>query len=254
MRKPQNNMPEPENHPLYKAVQHFTEDIRVLLELSAKEPDGTIESFLDLARVELAKTHFPNCSKTEETVYKSLISEVYDHLHALIVSMKGMQEKYRKLATRDLLTGLYNRNHFNEVIVRDIERAKRDHERLSFMLIDVNNFKQINDNWGHLHGDGVLKECASILRRSVRRSDFLCRYGGDEFLIITSKGECEENAPILKRIEQGTAEWNREYAILGYKISFSIGCAVWQEGMDLIDVLHRADQEMYKNKRKLKKK
>jgi diguanylate cyclase (GGDEF)-like protein len=160
--------------------------------------------------------------------------------------------RYKRLATRDLLTGLYNRNYFNEAIIRDVERAKRYGERLSFILIDVNDFKQINDAYGHLHGDGVLRACAEVLKHSVRKSDFLCRFGGDEFVIVTPQSACGDNRQLYERIEAHLAEWNAKFSAFDYRLSFSIGCAAWEQGRDIVDVLHEADQEMYRDKKKRK--
>lgn len=144
---------------------------------------------------------------------------------------------------------MYNRNYFNETIIRDIELAKRRDERLSFILIDVNDFKRINDTYGHLHGDGVLRACADILRKSVRKSDFLCRYGGDEFVIVTPQPACEANRPLFDRIRQNVEQWNAQFAAYDYRLSFSVGCSVWEQGRDVLRVLQEADREMYRNKK-----
>lgn len=236
-------------NPLCSAIMQVAHDIRSLLELSAHEDQDTWDSFIEEAKRELEEDHFPSGKPSDNLIYKTLVSEIYDHLTVLVQSLKSSQEKYRHLATRDLLTGLYNRYYFNETIVRDIERAKREDERLSFLVLDINDFKKINDTFGHLHGDGILKECASILKRSVRRSDFLCRYGGDEFIIVTPAPECQDNDELIDRIKVNLDSWNREYATIGYDLSFSMGCAVWERGRDLLDVIHEADQAMYKDKK-----
>ena len=71
---------------------------------------------------------------------------------------------------------------------------------------------------------------------SVRKSDFLCRYGGDEFIIVTPAPECEGNEELIARIRENLDDWNRQYASIGYDLSFSMGCAVWEKGRDLMDV------------------
>jgi len=236
-------------NPLCSAIMQVAHDIRSLLELSVHESDSQWGDFIEEARRELDEEHFPPDRATDEQIYKTLVSEVYDHLSVLIGNLKSSEEKYRHLATRDLLTGLYNRYYFNETIVRDIEKANRLDECLSFIVLDVNDFKRINDTYGHQHGDGVLKECAAILRKSVRKSDFLCRYGGDEFIIVTQSANCDGSAELVRRINENTEQWNMEYSSMGYNLSFSIGCAVWDKGSDLVDVIHRADQAMYEDKK-----
>jgi diguanylate cyclase (GGDEF)-like protein len=250
-KKPSEDKLPPVEHPLYQALKRLADDLRTLFELATREDEESWNGYVSLAKkeIEVLQSHAA-LKKEEMLLYKALIQEVYDHLSMLVNTMKSSQERYKRLATRDLLTGVYNRNYFNETIVRDIERAKRYGERLSCILIDVNDFKRINDTYGHLHGDGVLRACAEILRKSVRKSDFLCRYGGDEFVIVTPQPTCKANIPLLERIQENTRMWNSRYAALDYQLSFSIGCAVWEKGMDILQVLHEADQEMYKDKKK----
>lgn len=241
----------PHENPLYQALKQLAADLRTLFKLAEKEDESSWNSYISLAKNEIEALHPGRVRNTEELLlYKSLIREVYDHLTLLITTMKSSQERYKRLATRDMLTGVYNRNYFNETIVRDIERAKRQGERLSFLLIDVNDFKRINDTYGHLHGDGVLKACAEILRSSVRKADFLCRYGGDEFVIVTPQPTCAANQSLYERIQRNIEQWNSQYAMHDYSLSFSIGCAVWEQGRDVLDVVHEADLEMYADKRR----
>lgn len=238
--------------PLYIALKRFSTDIVKVLELASKEEPASWDRIIDLAKDEVENGELLSkaASKYERMVFQSLIAELYEHLGMLVRTLKVSEEKYKRLATRDLLTGLYNRNYFNETMVRDIERARRNHEMLSFILIDVNGFKRINDTFGHLHGDGVLRECASILRKSVRKSDFLCRYGGDEFVIVTPQPSCKDNDPLFERIRENLNAWNSEFATFDYRISFSIGCSMWSQGRDVMEVLHEADMRMYEHKKR----
>lgn len=241
----------PHEHPLYKALRQLATDLRALFEIALDEDESSWNSYIALAKKEVENLKaYGRMKRDEKLVYLSLIQEVYDHLTLLISTMKSSQERYKQLATRDLLTGAYNRNYFNETIVRDIERAKRHDEHLSFIMLDVNGFKLINDTYGHLHGDGVLRACADILRQCVRKSDFLCRYGGDEFVIVTPQQTCKDNKPLFDRIRKATVQWNAQFAMNDYELSFSIGCAVWRKGKDVLEVLHKADSAMYQDKQK----
>ncbi|MBA4373223.1 MAG: hypothetical protein C0402_10230 [Thermodesulfovibrio sp.] len=241
---------------LHDALKKLSGDIRVLIDLSRNETDASWDQMIETVKKEIASEDLHTAPRggrrDTDIIYRALISEIYDHLGLLVRNLKASQERLRKLATRDLLTGLYNRNFFNEAIVRDIRKAERKHEKLALIIIDIDNFKNINDTYGHLHGDGVLRECARILKSAVRKSDFLCRYGGDEFVIVTPMPSCEENAPLYARIEENVTAWNIEYATLDYKLSLSIGCSVWEAGKDIIEVLSAADKKMYRNKRKKK--
>jgi diguanylate cyclase (GGDEF)-like protein len=239
----------------HNALKQLSKDIRVLIDLSMHETDESWEKMIEIVKKEIVDEPHPFGVEKEgagEIIYKALISEIYDHLGMLIRNMKASQERLRKLATRDLLTGLYNRNFFNESIIQDIRKAERRHEKLSIIIIDIDKFKFINDTYGHLHGDGVLRACADLLKKCVRKSDFLCRYGGDEFIIVTPMQTCKENSLLFSRIDKGLEDWNTTYATFDYSLSMSIGCAVWEEGKDIIDVLNEADKKMYLNKQKKK--
>ena len=239
----------------HNALKQLSKDIRVLIDLSLHETDESGEKMIEIVKKEVVDEMHPPGGKKEEAgdfPYQALISEIYDHLGMLVRNMKASQERLRKLATRDLLTGLYNRNFFNESIIQDIRKAERRHEKLSIIIIDIDNFKFINDTYGHLHGDGVLRACADLLKKCVRKSDFLCRYGGDEFIIVTPMQTCEENHLLFSRIDKSLEEWNAAYATFDYSLSMSIGCAVWEDGKDVIEVLNEADKKMYLNKQKKK--
>lgn len=194
---------------------------------------------------------YKNCAKCDvyqEAVYADPVIEIYEHLITLVHNLKTKHDRLRMMATQDTLTGLYNRNHFNEVIAREVQRARRYSEPLSFMLLDLDNFKYINDAFGHLHGDGVLREFAVILKRSVRGSDMLCRYGGDEFVIVSPNTDCKANGAIIARITEHVDQWNAEFASQGYSLSCSIGCANLSDGGSVDDVLAEADRLMFEHK------
>ncbi|MDP2156463.1 MAG: GGDEF domain-containing protein, partial [Nitrospirota bacterium] len=123
-----------DNSQIHDALKQLSTDIRVLIGLSVHETDESWEKMIEIVKKELADEAHTNTSqriKTGDIVHQALISEIYDHLGMLVKNLKTSQERLRKLATRDLLTGLYNRNFFNETIVRDIRKAERLEEELS---------------------------------------------------------------------------------------------------------------------------
>jgi diguanylate cyclase (GGDEF)-like protein len=190
------------------------------------------------------------CEVYQKAVFEDPVVDIYEHLLTLIHSLREKQDRLKVMATRDLLTGLYNRNYFNETIAREIERAKRQDEDISVIMIDIDRFKQINDSYGHLHGDGMLRECASIIAKATRKSDIVCRFGGDEFLIVTFASDGYGHAAILSRIDEFVSEWNRQYASDNYRLSLSIGSAVLPREGQLMEALREADRLMYEDKRK----
>lgn len=190
------------------------------------------------------------CDVYKETVYSDPLSETYEHLITLIHSLRSKEQELKTLAVRDALTGLYNRNYFDIVIARERERIDKFGGILSIIMIDVNKFKLINDMYGHLHGDGILRECAFILGKAIRSSDVLVRFGGDEFIIIMPDTDCSQRDPLIARIDKHLAVWNNTFGSYGYRLSFSVGCALFEQGKDVKDVIKKADDNMYANKLK----
>ena len=188
------------------------------------------------------------CDFYQAAVFKDPVTEVYEHIVTLVHNLKLTQEKLKVMVIRDPLTGVFNRNFFNEIIANEIERTKRYGEKFSIVIMDIDNFKQINDNHGHLIGDWVLKECASILGRSIRASDLLVRFGGDEFLVVSLGSDFKECNALISRVNELISDWNKAQADPDFRLSVSIGCALFEEGKDLMEVIKEADLRMYQNK------
>ncbi len=178
----------------------------------------------------------------------------HENIDILIFLLRDEAQKLRRLAIRDSLTRLYNRNYFNQVIEREAARSERNREPLSFIMIDMDHFKQINDKLGHLGGDGVLKQVALMIRSTVRKSDLVFRLGGDEFLILMLNADCKKSTRMTERLVAATDQWNlRNSRRYGCRMSFSMGCATYNAGHDVNAALRRADEQMYRNKKAGKK-
>ncbi|MDP3448843.1 MAG: GGDEF domain-containing protein, partial [Eubacteriales bacterium] len=124
----------------------------------------------------------------------------------------------------DHLTGVFNRRQM-DIHLADRVRMAREGRPLSCILLDINHFKAINDTYGHVAGDDALKDASVILQSSIRKRDFLARYGGDEFVILTDIDNDETLQMMLLRIRENTVAFN-ETKEMPYKIRFSAGCAV----------------------------
>jgi diguanylate cyclase (GGDEF)-like protein len=148
----------------------------------------------------------------------------------------------------DPLTETYNRRSLDDICGRFISSARRRHTSLTFLMIDLDNFKQVNSRFGHLTGDLVLAEMANLLRGSIRGCDAIARYGGDEFLILLADTTSEGAQSVVTRIANHLNEWNAQRHVEGLTLSLSIGIADWQDGQTLDDVLDLADRRMYQNK------
>jgi two-component system cell cycle response regulator len=151
----------------------------------------------------------------------------------------------------DFLTGLYNRRFVEKHLEVEIIRAKRLGLPLTLMAIDLDDFKAINDNFGHDAGDEVLKHFAERLRRAIRGSDIPIRMGGDEFLVLLPECTSEQAELLLRRLR----DLKLQYDGRAIPVSFSVGCASFmsttssssQEAPD--ELLKRADRALYADKR-----
>jgi diguanylate cyclase (GGDEF)-like protein len=150
----------------------------------------------------------------------------------------------------DPLTEIYNRRSLDGIAGRLISHAKRRNTPLSMMMIDANRFKEINTRFGHLTGDFVLSALAGILKDSVRGSDTVLRYGGDEFLILLADTYAEGAHTVADRINDKLNDWNEAGNLDRFTVSVSIGVAEWQDGDTLDRLLDSADRNMYEHKKR----
>jgi diguanylate cyclase (GGDEF)-like protein len=165
-----------------------------------------------------------------------------------VISTTIQSELVRLQSFTDPLTEVYNRRALEDIARRFIGTAKRQGKPLTFMMLDVDQFKEINTRFGHLMGDFVLAEVATILRGAVRGSDAVIRYGGDEFLAILYNSNFQGGQVVANRIAGNLADWNGEEHLKDFELSFSIGIAEWSEGKLLDEMLDSADQAMYSTK------
>jgi diguanylate cyclase (GGDEF)-like protein len=155
-------------------------------------------------------------------------------------------EMYAHAAAIDPVSGLFNRRYFHVRIDEELQRAKRHQTPLSLLMLDLDDFKAINDSFGHLAGDLVIKETAEIIRQSVRAFDVCARYGGEEFAIIMPGSAAEDAEKIAERI-RGRVETYRppERTMKGLKVTVSIGLAVSAPGTTATELIGQADQALY---------
>jgi diguanylate cyclase (GGDEF)-like protein len=118
------------------------------------------------------------------------------------VALQAEGEEAREQARIDALTGLHNRRGFDELLIREVARARRYEMPLSLAMVDIENFKEVNDRWSYAEGDRCLREVADALRDSLRQPDFCFRWGGDEFALILSGTPADETEPIAERVRE----------------------------------------------------
>lgn len=171
-----------------------------------------------------------------------------------LISKTIQNELVRQQSFTDPLTEIYNRHSLDDMAGRFISQARRSKKPLTLLLIDVDDFKEVNTRFGHLTGDVVLADIATLLKGSVRGSDAAFRYGGDEFLVILAETSAANAKSVIGRIRAGLAEWNRGGHLEDFVLSLSIGVAEWSDGKTLDELLDSADHEMYAQKAEQKSK
>lgn len=174
----------------------------------------------------------------------------YSH-HKLIFELETSRRKIEELSRTDGLTGLMNRRHFFEKVGENMALVKRYGYPVSFLLIDLDHFKSVNDRFGHQTGDEVLKFIAASLSKGKRSTDILARYGGEEFVILMPHTGGEKALSLCERLRRKLAD---DQANSGGKIppvTISIGAACSdQHGYDFDRLLKKADRALYQAKAK----
>ncbi|WP_457622007.1 GGDEF domain-containing protein [Persephonella sp.] len=156
-------------------------------------------------------------------------------------------EKIKKLATTDPLTGAYNRYQLFKKLEEEIERSNRYGNRLSLIMFDIDNFKSINDTYGHHIGDQVLKTTIETIKRYLRRTDILGRFGGEEFMIICPDVDDKGARNIAEKIRKLVKDLKVENIP---EITISIGVAEYTPGEDITEFIKKADIALYSAKKK----
>ncbi len=157
-------------------------------------------------------------------------------------------EEVKALAIRDGLTGLYNYRHFWELLSHEVELARRYGKPLSMLFLDLDNFKVINDTLGHPQGDAVLKTLAAYLQGAVRHADVVCRYGGEEFVLLMPHTPPPQAMVMAERLRQRISELTIPLPERDLQFTVSIGVAGLKEGMSGADLLDEADAALYRAK------
>lgn len=158
-----------------------------------------------------------------------------------------MYKKALDAAFTDALTGAQNRASLNDTLAREIELAKRHDGQLSVILIDADHFKNINDTLGHAHGDAVLKTISAIAHDTIRQSDVLFRYGGEEFLVLLNQTDLEGAELLAHRIRQNI-ENIQEINGVKSTVTVSLGVTTLRGNDSLTSIFNRADKALYKAK------
>lgn len=176
-----------------------------------------------------------------------LLGVIYFFTFKMIRKITEIQNKIELMAITDDGTGLFNRRHILARFSEEFERAKRYGKDLGCIMIDLDNFKEINDTYGHIEGDRVLKKISMIMQHSVRIYDILGRFGGEEFLIVLPDTALDETVVLAERVRQSV----RDESSQERKVTVSLGATCMQESDATVDsMIRRADDNLYQAKKK----
>ena len=164
------------------------------------------------------------------------------------LAIRRYQQRIAALATTDVLTELPNRRGFDILAEQALQEAQREQSPLCAVLLDLDNFKLINDEHGHLAGDEVLQRFARQLRDKLRQSDILCRWGGEEFILLLKNTDRQAAHDLAEKLRQQCAQQRYAIADQTLQVTASLGLSQWQPGESLHSLLGRTDRALYRAK------
>lgn len=178
----------------------------------------------------------------------SIAMNINEHLGTAI-SNAQLFAQTRRLSITDGLTDLYTHRFFQETLTREIIRAKRYKKPLSLLMLDIDFFKRVNDTFGHQAGDCVLQGLARTMIAHLRRSDFACRYGGEEFGVILTETDLMSAMISAERLRTAAENLTIPFAGRDIRFTVSIGVSGLAEGLEKSDMIEMADRALYQAKR-----
>jgi len=227
---------------LYKKLKKLIEQVYYIFEISDTYQDRLIKIKENLKQ-----------EVTEKNEMENKLNNKIRELKKSQKELKKANEKLKNLSTRDQLTGLYNRREFERIITKEWRHAIRELEPISLIMIDIDNFKPYNDNYGHLAGDNCLQEISRCMDGSLKRPrDFIARFGGEEFVVILPDTDGKGALHTAERIRKDVFDLQipHKYSNVEEYITISLGIASTGEA-DLFlfeELLDKADQALYKAK------
>ncbi len=169
---------------------------------------------------------------------------------AMVFKLLLLYDEVKELSITDGLTELYNKHYFLEVFDKEFERAKRFNNNMSLIMMDIDFFKSVNDTYGHLQGDTVLKEMGSIIKQNIRKTDFPARYGGEEFVILAINADIQNTTKLAEKIRKVVESHSFKAETEPLKLTVSFGVATATETVrHQVDLIKMADDALYQAKK-----
>lgn len=219
-------------------------------ELKVSCSDGTIKDvefyYIDLGRIRL----WTLIDATDHHRIEDAARLANDHLLSQLGENNKLQEALREQVNHDPLTHLYNRRYLDETLEREISRAVREGYPITVMMLDIDHFKRLNDTYGHLAGDEMLKAAAIIFGTKARTEDVVCRFGGEEFAIVLPKMSLENARSRAESWRTCFMENTVRFGSFELQATISIGIAAFPEhGKTRDELIDAADRALYRAKK-----
>lgn len=185
----------------------------------------------------------------QRRVAHDALEKAHEQLQEKIKEIEGLQVELREQAVRDPLTGLFNRRYLKETLEREVARAKRWKLPIGIMIMDIDEFKNVNDHFGHSAGDRMLQAMGELLKANTRAEDIVCRYGGEEFVVVMPGASLYVAYERAKLIRAKFEKLRIQYEGDELHATVSLGVAAYPvHGSDGEDALIRADRALYQAK------
>lgn len=194
----------------------------------------------------------PHGERLEGALMINILISIGISLVVLLIAyftLGGYQRRLETMATRDKLTNAASRHVFDDIFRRASRRCERKGSSLCLIAMDIDNFKAINDQFGHQRGDQVIKAVARIIRSQIRDNDTLCRWGGEEFLTLLEDCDLERALEIAERIRKSVESHDFRFGTSVHHFTLSLGVAERNPGEDQDALLSRCDEALYQSKR-----
>ena len=225
--------------------------------------EENLKNFVNNDEIDIVKYLHENTHQHLKGIYKSLKSKDFEELLNTYISLTrstfalfdllavfAIKENKMELKI-DPLTGLLNRRAMDEILVHHIEISRITEKPITVAMVDIDNFKKVNDTYGHVVGDCVLRKVSQLMRSTLRKSDFIFRYGGEEFLILLPSTDFEHSLQVLEKIRKKIEEDTFECGKHKINITVSIGMVnlIPERNDNIIDIIKMADMKLYEAKR-----
>lgn len=225
-----------------------TRDILVIMCTGVMTTSKHLEAALDAGAVDYIRKPVDELELIARTRSMLQLAATLKRMRRQNEELRASYERMEWMARTDMLTKLPNRRDFLEKLERSLASATRHHRSLVLAMADIDDFKAVNDRYGHYAGDMVLEQVSALMRDAVRTDDYIARWGGEEFILLFSDTDLEGGRIIAEKIRRLAAERSWEFEGQPISVTFSIGVCASDGSGDMNDLLRRADEALYEGK------